>query len=128
MVSIHVIAISGLIVAVPGLGMAPNTGLWMLNSRSTPKVLAVAVGIAVGGVLLYAFGMLDQRRLLIAFFAPVAQFAFLKVSYTAFRSYAGRWPTDVIFNWSHGLFADRVFFIVTTLAGLLVPALLMGPV
>jgi hypothetical protein len=126
MVSIHDIAISGLIVVVPAMGMAPNTGLWMLNSKATPKVLAVAVGIALAGVLLYAFGMLDQRRLLIAFFAPMVQFAFLRVSYTAFRSYAGRWPMDVVFNWSRGLFADRLFFILTTLVGLLVPALWMG--
>lgn len=113
-------------VLVPVVCMGADTARRLLFSPAFGRLLALAVGIGVGGLMLLRLGVIDQSKVLIAFFAPCLQLCFLRFAYIIFKGHAGRWPVDVIFNWSRGLALDRTFAFFTTFPAIVVPVLLMG--
>jgi len=113
-------------VVVPVLCMSANTARRLLNSPAFGRIMALAVGIGIGGLALLRLGVVDQPKMLVAFFAPCVQLGVLRFAYFAFNEYAGRWPTDVVFNWSRGLALDRTFAFLTTFPAIVIPVLLMG--
>jgi hypothetical protein len=113
-------------VLVPALCMGADTARRLLCPPVFSRLLALTVGIGIGGWVLLRLGVVDQPKALIAFFAPCLQLCFLRFAHYTFKKYAGRWPMDVVFNWSRGLVLDRAFAFFTTVPALLIPVLLMG--
>jgi hypothetical protein len=106
--------------------MGADTARRLLFSPVFGRLLTLAVGIGVGGLVLLRIGIVDHPKVLIAFFAPCLQLGFLRLAYYTFKQYAGRWPKDVVFNWSRGLALDRTFAFFTIFPAIVIPVLLMG--
>jgi len=117
--------LSALPVIVPVLCLVAGTRTWLLFSSAAPRILGLAVGVAAGGGLLLWLDIIEEKRLLVAFVAPLVQILLIRAACLGFRGWVGRWPADVAFNWSssRGFIPDRIFLFLTTFVSIVVPVL-----
>jgi hypothetical protein len=91
------------------LGLIPNLGQLVANSRWIVRAWCVALVIVALGYGLSSYGLVPPR-LLVCYWAPLYQLALYTLALRVFTRALGRAPRDVVYRWfTPGLWWDRAF-------------------